>query len=256
MTDLLNAPSTPASARRQRSNAPVRAGSAAQREFAKRINHTLRGDVHAVSVALEAALEQTRAIALPASTREALKRVERAVSYLERRALDIALLTQVETGALELDRQPYRLKWTIEEALTAYREIATKKGVKLRADLRACGAATAPHDRDLMLRALGALLDNAIRFSQRGGVVTVHGEHNGHVAQVTMRDQGNGFAPGDETRIFAPFVVGKNAKHGDGNGLGLGLAVARAIIEAHGGRIAIVRSAEPGGVVAVELPLA
>lgn len=256
MTDRINSPSRPTSARRQRTRNPMRAGSAAQREFATRINHTLRGDVHTVRLALEAALEQTRAVALPASTREALKRVERAVVYLERRALDITLLTQLESGALELDRQPHRIKWTLLEAIKEYRNIAAKEGVKLRSDLAALGTTPAPLDRKLVVRALGALLDNAIRFSPRGGVVTIHGERDGRVARVTVRDQGDGFAPGDDTRIFAPFAAGTNVKNGSGNGLGLGLAVARAIIEAHGGSIFVVKSANPGGAVAIELPLA
>jgi K+-sensing histidine kinase KdpD len=107
-----------------------------------------------------------------------------------------------------------------------------------------------------MLRALEALLDNAIRFSPYGGIVTIHGERDDGAVRLTVRDQGNGFAPGDAKRVFALFAVGKNVEDGTGNGLGLGLAVARAIVEAHGGRIQVVKSKEPGGAVAIELPLA
>lgn len=235
---------------------PSQARSAAQRDFARRVNHTLRGDVHAARLALSAALEQTRALSLPASTREAFARVERAVAHLERRALDIALLAQTDSGTLELDRQPHRLKWVIEEAAHEYRRPAARQGVTLRTDLAACGMTPAPLDRKLMLRALGALLDNAIRFSPQGGVVTIHGARDGDIARITVRDQGNGFVPGDAKRVFAPFAVGKNVEDGSGSGLGLGLAVVRTIVAAHGGRIQVVKSKEPGGAVAIELPLA
>ncbi len=233
---------------------PPRSRSVAQRDFARRVNHTLRGDVHAVRLALGSALEQSRAIPLPASARKAFARVEQAVAHLERRALDIALLTQAESGALEINRQPERLKWVVEEAMREYRALAVKAGVTQRAEMATSGSA--PLDRELMQRALGALLSNAIRFSPYGGVVTVHCERDGGVVRLTVRDQGKGFAPGDAKRVFAPFAVGKNVEEGTGNGLGLGLAVARAIVTAHGGRIQVVKSAEPGGAVAVELPLA
>lgn len=258
MSDRDIPPSTPASASRQQLTFSPRAPgrSAAQRDFARRVNHALRGDVHAVGMALSEALEQARAASLPASAREAFARLERAVTYMERRALDIALLTQAESGALELARQPERLKWVIEEASGNYREMASRYSVRLRLDLATCGTAAPPLDREFMTRALGALLDNAIRFSPPGGVVSVHGERDGGVARITVRDQGSGFAPGDERRVFKPFAVGKNEEDGSGNGLGLGLAVARVIIEAHGGRIWVVASKEQGGAVTIELPLA
>ncbi len=252
MTDRDN---PPARASRQRAPRHAPGQNAAQRAFASRVNHALRGDIHAVRAALSAALEQARAAALPAPARAAFTQLERAVAGLEQRALDIALLTRAESGALELNRQPQRLKWVIEAACQKYRGMAGRYGVKLRLDLAACGTLAPPLDQELMERALAALLDNAIRFSPRDGVVMVCGGQDGDVARIMVRDQGSGFAPGDEKRVFAPFAVGGNVESGSGDGLGLGLAVARAIVEAHGGRIRVAQSKEPGGAVTIELPL-
>lgn len=246
-------PSAPPIARPRRS---LSSSPRVRRTFAYRVNHTLRGDIQTVRAALGSALEQARAASLPVPARDALARLEDAVAHLERRALDIALLTQAESGELELDCQPQRLKWVIEKAVRDYRGMRAMDGVRLKADLTGCGTTKAQLDRKFMLRALGALLHNAIRFSPPGGVVTIHGAPDGAVARITIRDEGRGFAPGDAARVFKPFAAGKHEAAGRGNGLGLGLAVARVVIEAHGGRVWVVEDGEPGGAVAVELPLA
>ena len=256
MTTGDSEPPAPVSARGQRSASSAHARLKTQCDFAHRVSHTLRGDIHAVRTALSAALNQTSALSLPTPARDALARVEQAVAHMERRALDIALLARADAGALDLEREPHRLRWVVQDAVRANRPTAAKAGVTLRCDVETCGAMSVPLDRELLLRALGALLHNAIRFSPAGGVVTVCGEIEEGVARIVVRDQGSGFAPGDAKRVFAPFAVGENEQDGSGNGLGLGLSVARAIIEAHGGRVQIVKSKEPGGAVAVELPLA
>jgi signal transduction histidine kinase len=255
MTDYDTSSPAPTSAGQRRAERSPRGWSAPQRNFASRVNHALRGDVHAVRMALSAAIEQARVLSLPEPAHQACVRIERAVAHLERRTLDIALLTQAESGALELACQLERIKWVVEEARGNYLGMASPRDVKLRRDLAACGKTSVSLDRALMVRALGALLDNAIRFSPEGGVVTVRGERDDGIVRITVRDQGSGFALDDAKRVFTPFAVGKNAKDGSGNGLGLGLAVAHAIVKAHGGRIQIVKSKEPGGAVAIELPL-
>lgn len=242
-------------ARRERAGRSLAGSTRVRRTFAYRVNHALRGDIQAVRAALGSALEQVSAAPPPNPAREALAWVEDAVARLERRALDIALLTQAESGELELNRQTQRLTWVVKEAIAAWEDRAAMDKITLRADLGACDAARAALDRTLMVRALGALLSNAIRFSPPGAEVTIHGACDGGVARITVRDTGCGFARGDATRVFKPFAVGKREAKGRGNGLGLGLAVARAVIEAHGGRVWVVEDGEPGGAVAVELPL-
>jgi two-component system sensor histidine kinase QseC len=95
------------------------------------------------------------------------------------------------------------------------------------------------------------LVDNAVRHSPRGGVVSVRVRTEGLTAAVEVADQGPGVRPEDREHVFDRFYRAPGAPSG---GTGLGLAIARWITERHGGRIG-VRNAEAGGAIfRVELP--
>lgn len=234
---------------------PPRKGrlSGAQRDFAARVNHTLRGDLNALRQALELARESLAS----GNRNDPLAEMERAVARIERRALDIALLTQADAGTLthDLNRQPTSLRATIAEAIQAAQPLATMYDVELAADLGACDTVEANLDGALIARALGALIENAIRYTREGGRVTVSAElggESGALARITITDQGPGFPPSATDRLLAPFAVGDRSGR-----LGLGLAVARAILEAHGGQLRLTNSGErgSGAIVIAELPL-
>jgi signal transduction histidine kinase len=219
---------------------------AARREFARRVNHTLRGDINALRQALnDVRGEEVERFAI----------LERAVARVERRALDIALLTQADAGSLDITRKPCPLGAVVEEAIQAYIWMASDCEVEVVANLDAAGGASAPLDRALIVRAIGALLDNAIRFSPEESVVTVTASLSAGKARVTVRDQGRGFAPGAGAHVFESFEVGAGVSGSRSGRLGLGLSVARAIVLAHSGSIQIVEDGASGGAVAIELPL-
>lgn len=226
----------------------------AQAAFAHRVNHALRGDIQALRQSLEAATVLADALGSQDALRAAFAGIERSLDRLERRALDIALLTLAGAGEIEarLQRQP--LKVVAEAAARAARPRAARLKLRLVCDVSDCGSARARIDYDLMLRALEALLDNAMRFSPPRGTITLTVTRDGEMRRFTVRDQGAGFAPGEGARVFAPFVVGANEQSEDG--LGLGLAVAQVIAEAHRGHVHLVKDGAPGAAVAIELPRA
>lgn len=226
------------------------------RAFAARASHTLRNDIQAVSGGLEAVHAELKPLDLPERAREELARLEQAVARLERRTLDIALVTRAEAGTLDVNRQPDRLKWVLDEAIAQHRAMARDVRVVIQRYLDACETTIAPVDRDRVIHALAAILHNAIRFSPRGGVITVSAQLNGDMAAITIRDQGPGFAPGAAERAFTPYAYGESDEARPKSGLGLGLAVARGIMRAHGGDTRVIVGGTPGGAVVVTLPLA
>lgn len=118
-------------------------------------------------------------------------------------------------------------------------------------------------DRVRLEQVLADLLDNAVRFSPAGGAIDVRlalePEHMGKPggwAHVAIQDQGIGILPGEHLRIFEPFVRGTNASAHHYSGLGIGLALAREIVERHGGSIWAESPGEnQGSTVHVVLPV-
>lgn len=229
---------------------------ASQRAFARRVNHTLRGDIQSLRAALDAARSQAGGVGAFDALSEEFAGVERALDHLQRRTLDIALLTMAESDALDAHLQLRPLRWVAEAAARAARSRAARLKLTLRCETSASGDARARIDRELMLRALGALLENAMRFSPRRGVITVTAERDAEVGRFIVRDQGIGFPPGDLDRFFAPYEAGANEETSRDDGLGLGLAVARAVAWAHSGRAYVIKECAPGAAVAIELLLA
>lgn len=226
-----------------------------QRAFAHRLSHALRGDITTLQLALSVARQR---VVLPhetAAAEDPFAPLEAAIAQLKRRDLDLSRLIHAEAGSLEVTRASQRLRWVVEDVAHEYRTMASKHHVRLAVELGDCDAISLALDRELIVRALGAVLDNAIRFSPMNDIVTIHAETRGSMARITVRDQGVGFAPGDGRRVFRPFEVGGEGGSSSTGRLGMGLAVARAIVVAHGGHIHIARAKRPGGAVVIELPL-
>ena len=110
-------------------------------------------------------------------------------------------------------------------------------------------------DPALLRRVLDNLLDNAAKFSEPTDVIELESEGNGQGALVVdVRDHGMGILPGDLERVFEPFFRSDRSRDRATGGVGLGLAVARRIVEAHGGTITAESSATGGTSFRVTIP--
>ena len=108
-------------------------------------------------------------------------------------------------------------------------------------------------DANRLAQVLSNLLSNAIKYSPRGGRVVVTGERTNGVVRIGVSDEGMGIPESQHERIFTKFFRGEAAATGIA-GSGLGLALARAVVEAHGGRISFTSAAGEGSTFSVELP--
>lgn len=102
-------------------------------------------------------------------------------------------------------------------------------------------------DERLVARMLGNLLENAVKYTPRGGRVTLT---LAAPRVITVRDTGTGIAADERARVFERFYRGAN---GQGEGAGLGLAIARSIAEMHGGRLELLDSTPAGSTFRVTL---
>jgi signal transduction histidine kinase len=102
-------------------------------------------------------------------------------------------------------------------------------------------------------QALAQILLNAVDASPQGGEVAIDARREGQQAVIVVRDRGPGIAPEDLPHVFEPFFTRKEP----GKGVGLGLAIARSIVESHGGTIEVESDRSVGGTLArVRLPMA
>jgi signal transduction histidine kinase len=154
---------------------------------------------------------------------------------------DLRTLSTAEAGALRLDPQRVEPTELVDEAVESFRSRADAAGVTLRAEVAPELPAV---DADPMRvgEVLGNLLQNAIRHTPGGGAVHVTAAPADHdrAVEFIVDDTGPGIPPEMLSSVFDRFV-----KAADTGGAGLGLAIAKGLVEAHGGRIAAER--RPGG---------
>jgi signal transduction histidine kinase len=166
---------------------------------------------------------------------------------------DLFELSRIHTGVLRLSRGLVGLDDLIGEAMMSAEPLARAKGVLLRGQ---AGALPVFVDAAEVGRALRNLVINAIRHTPSDGAVEVLGNEESGMALVSVSDSCGGIPAEHLPRVFDVAFRGETARTpGPGEGAGLGLSIARGIIEAHSGQIA-VRNVGPGCQFVIRLPLA
>jgi PAS domain S-box-containing protein len=160
----------------------------------------------------------------------ATRNTDRLVRLIER----ILDLERLSSGASIVHAEPVPAAGLVHEAAAAARPLAAEAGVAVES--AACGAWVMA-DPPWVGQALAHLLENAVRFSPRAGVVRVETDAGDEEVEFRVRDQGSGIAEHDIAGLFERFRQIDQSDTRDTGGAGLGLAVTRAIVEQHGGRI-------------------
>jgi signal transduction histidine kinase len=167
---------------------------------------------------------------------------------------DLFELSRIHAGALRLSRRLVGLDDLVAEALASTEPLARAKGVRLQgASVRGLPVLV---DAEEFGRALRNLVTNAIRHTPSDGMVQVEGQVERGMARVSVADACGGIALDALPRVFDVAFRGETARTpGQDGGAGLGLSIARGIVEAHAGQIA-VKNSGPGCLFVIRLPLA
>ncbi len=175
---------------------------------------------------------------------------------MQRLVDDLAMVSRAEERQLDLHLQPVVLAELATAAVEAARPAFTTKGVGLSADTEP-GTPRVLVDSDRLHEVLANLLENALRHTPAGGRVTVSARRRADEAELAVRDSGEGIPSDQLPRVFERFYRVDAGRTRTRGGSGIGLAIARALVEAHGGRIR-AQSAGPnrGAVFTVTLPVA
>jgi signal transduction histidine kinase len=218
-----------------------------RRTMLSSIGHDLRTPLSALRAALEALVDGVA----PDPARY-LRSMQRDVEALGALIDDLFLLARIESGNLDLDRVPLDLAELVDEAVEALAPAAAARDVRIERDApRRVGVAGNP---TALGRVVRNLLDNAIQHAPAGSVVRIAVDGTEQRPRVEVSDEGPGFPDEFTAHAFERFTRADPSRNRATGGAGLGLAIARGLVEAHGGHIWI--GGPPGGRVAFDLPAA
>ncbi len=151
-------------------------------------------------------------------------------------------LSKIEAGRLQLEPQPFDLREALQACVDLMAPRASQKGLRLRTDLPAAGAAAVVGDPMRLQQVVNNLLGNAIKFTVQGEV-TLTAERAPDLGPEHWRfivtDTGVGIAPAVQERLFEPFAQGDSGTARRHGGSGLGLAISRELVQAMDGRFDI-----------------
>src|SRR5581483_1069313 len=219
----------------------------ARRELVAWASHDLRTPIASMQAMVEA-LED--GLAEPEDYLPTLREQVRTLSQL---VDDLFELARIDAGVLTFELQETRVAGLVESALRLVGPEASSRNVDLVAHLDA--EAVAPVVPDKIARVLSNLLTNALRHTPSDGSVAVHVERRSDDVLVRVEDSGAGLPSEALARMFERFWRADRARTA-GSGIGLGLAIARGLVEAHGGRIWAENRPQGGARVAFTLPAA
>jgi signal transduction histidine kinase len=160
-------------------------------------------------------------------------------------------ISEAESGAMPLHREPVPLGQIVERAVDLYREVADAKGITLVA--RPAADAVADADRVRIEQVAANLLDNAIKYTPSGGSVTIAAAREDGRTLLRVHDTGVGIPAAELPRIWERLFRGDASR--TERGLGLGLSLVKAIVEAHGGTVAVTSEMGEGTTFTVALPV-
>lgn len=212
------------------------------------VSHDLRNPVHRVKMAAELLLDTDQ---VKEGGRASVGIISRAVDSMTRLISDLLDVSRIEAGRLSLDAAPTPVSALLARLDEEFGHVARAEGREWQ--MRAPdGLPTLELDEHRIMQCLGNLIGNAIKFTPKGGSITIEGRarDDGGV-DIGVCDTGPGMAPEQLAHVFDRFW---QAGRGDKRGAGLGLAIAKGIAEAHGGRLRMESQAGEGTQAWLELP--
>jgi len=158
---------------------------------------------------------------------------------------DLRELALADAGQLTLNLQNVDVAALANNTLSTFAPVAEGEGVVLKGELPP-QLPPVRADAARLKQVLHNLLANALRHTPAGGTVTLRGGADGESVWLAVHDTGEGIAPQDLPHVFDRFYRADRARSRATGGAGLGLAIARAIIQAHGGQISVASEGVPG----------
>lgn len=223
------------------------------REFLANAAHELRSPLAAIQSSVEVTMQQPRS---SEDYQELLYSIEEQSHHLGQLVNQLLELAASDAGVVETKLLPVRLDELARQACEMFQAVAEERGLTL--EFQARGPIIARGDSQHLRQLVTNLIDNAIKFTPRGGKVSVRLRHDPgeEIVRLAVQDSGIGISAQDLPKIFDRFYrADKSRQRGtDAQGSGLGLSICQSIIHAHRGKITVQSEPGRGTTFDVELP--
>jgi signal transduction histidine kinase len=208
-------------------------------EFTLHASHELKTPLTVLHGELETALRDDGLS--PMQREHALSQLNE-VQRLTKIVDGLTLLAKADTGQIRLKKEPVQLDELVRDIHADAIILAEPAGIKV--DLIACEEIVVTGNAHRLRQLLLNLADNAVKYNQPGGIISMELRHLNTGARFTMANTGAGIPPELLPRVFDRFFRGDPAHNGETEGSGLGLSIAQWIAEAHGGTIQIASNSK------------
>ena len=187
---------------------------------------------------------------------EASEVISRQVRHMTRLVDDLLDVSRVTRGLVQLEREPVDMRSVVSTAVEQARPLVQSRGHELRTRVGA-GGCTVLGDYDRLVQIVSNLLNNAAKYTPRGGAIEIGLDHVEDRVVLTVTDNGVGIAPEMIGQVFELFTQAERTTDRSQGGLGIGLALVRTLVQLHDGKVhASSPGAQKGSTFRVELPLA
>jgi two-component system phosphate regulon sensor histidine kinase PhoR len=219
-----------------------------RRDFISNVSHELRTPLAGIRAAAET-LQEGALDDKPAAA-EFLGHIQRETDRMTQMVEELLELSRIESGAAPLRFAQLDVAALVNDTAKRFRRQAERVGLTITAEAPQ-SPLTIIGDVERLERALGNLVANAIKFTERGGSVTLRAEAEDDAVVISVRDTGIGIEPELRERVFERFY---KADKGRGDGTGLGLAIVKHIARAHEGSVSVESFPGRGSTFRMRLP--
>jgi two-component system phosphate regulon sensor histidine kinase PhoR len=228
---------------------PEKAAASLRREFVANASHELKTPLTSIRGYAETLL--SGGLEDEANRTRFVETIRDQASRLETLVEDLLELADLERADAPLDLKDWDLGEIVRDVAATYEDVASRRGIRLSLEGRTGFRARV--DRKRLELALRNLLDNAVKYTDRG-TVSVRMEEHGDAVRVSVTDTGRGITAEHLPRVFERFYRVDRGRSRALGGTGLGLSIVKHAVQLHGGHVGVESEAEQGSTFWIELP--
>lgn len=223
-----------------------------RKDFIANVSHELKTPLTGLKLLSETLLRTIDTD--PAASKRFVERLDKELDTHIKMVLELIDLSRIESSNYSTERLPVNINRLVEEVGSSFSEIAANKGVRIEFKLADDVPPIMAH-KDQVLTLIRNLIDNAIRYTLRGGEIEVGVARGGDSVNFVVKDTGIGLAKREVPRIFERFYRVDKARSRDTGGTGLGLSIVKHIAENHGATIDVKSLLGVGSTFTVSFPV-